>query len=191
MYERAKLIAKLRATAKILNIGEYNVSIFSEGNVRYMYKNLPWFEDGWLLVGEVHTLSENDIWEMERDPDEETRNWGEKFRAEEEELLSLPESCWEPLTYYEAYDLIGHYLDPVMRRGILEADADCDPQELARLERIEVLAEKIRESDTWNMDDCAALCAEAGMAKEWEESDGETFETVVHAAADKLGTTLL
>ena len=49
------------------------------------------------------------------------------------------------------------------------------------------IAENLRSTDTWNAELCAALCEEAGMTAEWEAADGDTFESVVEAAAAKLG----
>lgn len=51
----------------------------------------------------------------------------------------------------------------------------------------EEIAERLRDSDEWIPSDCAALCEMAGMAQEWAEADGESFERVVEAAAAKLG----
>lgn len=48
------------------------------------------------------------------------------------------------------------------------------------------LAEKIRNSSEWDLDDLRALCDAAGMLDEFEAADGETFESVVYAAADSL-----
>lgn len=53
------------------------------------------------------------------------------------------------------------------------------------------IAEVIRNSDTWDMDACAELCELAGMTAEWEAADGETFEQVVTAAAEKLGVEII
>lgn len=52
---------------------------------------------------------------------------------------------------------------------------------------IKELAEKIRKSDQWALEDCAALCEAADMEEEWESADGENFEAVVFNAAEKLG----
>lgn len=41
--------------------------------------------------------------------------------------------------------------------------------------------------DEWDMEACAELCEMAGMSEEWEAADGDTFESVVYAAAEKLG----
>ncbi len=49
------------------------------------------------------------------------------------------------------------------------------------------LAAKIAAADTWNENDCQKLCELAGMLVEWNAADGETFETVVYNAAEKLG----
>ena len=49
------------------------------------------------------------------------------------------------------------------------------------------IAENLRSTDTWNAELCAALCEEAGMTAEWEAADGDTFESVVEAAAARLG----
>ena len=51
---------------------------------------------------------------------------------------------------------------------------------------IQNLAKKIRSSSEWNPDDLRALCDAAGMLDEFEAADGETFESVVYAAADAL-----
>ena len=44
----------------------------------------------------------------------------------------------------------------------------------------------ILNADEWNPDDCRRLCEFAGLEKEWQEADGDTFETVVNRAADRL-----
>lgn len=48
------------------------------------------------------------------------------------------------------------------------------------------LAEKIRNSSEWDLEDLRALCDAAGMLDDFEAADGETFESVVYAAADAL-----
>lgn len=53
------------------------------------------------------------------------------------------------------------------------------------------ISAEIRSMDTWNRDLLAELCEAAGMSKEWAESDGDSFETVVFAAAKKLGVEIL
>lgn len=49
------------------------------------------------------------------------------------------------------------------------------------------LATAISTSAEWNPELLAELCARADMTEEWEAADGETFESVVYAAAEKLG----
>ena len=49
------------------------------------------------------------------------------------------------------------------------------------------IAEEIKDSQTWDFDDCAELCKLAGLEKEWEESDADTFESVIEKAAKILG----
>lgn len=50
------------------------------------------------------------------------------------------------------------------------------------------LAEAIRDAHDWESckDECRQLCDMAGMADEWDNADGETFEGVLDRAADKL-----
>ena len=59
------------------------------------------------------------------------------------------------------------------------------------LEKAMKLAEEIRNSDVWDADALAELCAMAGMEEEWEAADGETFESVAFAAAKKLGVEIV
>lgn len=51
------------------------------------------------------------------------------------------------------------------------------------------IAETIRTADTWDtvQDELATLCKLAGLSAEWEAADGETFEAVAYAAAERLG----
>lgn len=57
-------------------------------------------------------------------------------------------------------------------------------------ERYHVLntASTIRDAYEWGEceNECAELCRMAGMESEWEEADGETFESVLIEAAKKL-----
>lgn len=54
----------------------------------------------------------------------------------------------------------------------------------------EEVAERIRENARWDFNDCEELCHLAGLDIEWEEADGIEFESVVYAAAEKLGVEL-
>lgn len=49
------------------------------------------------------------------------------------------------------------------------------------------IAADIRNAAEWDDDLCAELCEAAGMTAEWEAANGDTFEAVVYAAAEKLG----
>jgi len=49
------------------------------------------------------------------------------------------------------------------------------------------LAEKIRNSETWNYDLLAELCNRAGIFEEWKNADGETFEGIAYKATEILG----
>ena len=46
---------------------------------------------------------------------------------------------------------------------------------------------KTQSGNEWELEACAELCEMAGMSEEWEAADGDTFESVVYAAAEKLG----
>lgn len=49
------------------------------------------------------------------------------------------------------------------------------------------IAADIRNAAEWDNDLCAELCEAACMTAEWEAADADDFESVVNAAADKLG----
>lgn len=49
------------------------------------------------------------------------------------------------------------------------------------------IAADIRNAAEWDNDLCAELCEAADTTAEWETADGDTFEAVVYAAAEKLG----
>ena len=53
------------------------------------------------------------------------------------------------------------------------------------------IAESLRSADAWDMDLARELCALAGMAESFDAADGETFESVIYAAADKLGVEVI
>lgn len=54
------------------------------------------------------------------------------------------------------------------------------------MERANELAMLINASNEWNFELLAELCELAGLSKEWEEADGETFESVAYRAAKIL-----
>lgn len=49
------------------------------------------------------------------------------------------------------------------------------------------IATEINNSNEWSAELLAELCELAGLSKEWEEADGETFETIAYKAAEILG----
>ena len=53
--------------------------------------------------------------------------------------------------------------------------------------RAQEIAQEINNSQEWDNALLAELCGLAGMTAEWESADGESFEDVVYAAAEKLG----
>lgn len=53
------------------------------------------------------------------------------------------------------------------------------------------IAEALRSADTWDMGLARELCALAGMDEAFDSADGETFESVIYAAADKLGVEVI
>lgn len=58
-------------------------------------------------------------------------------------------------------------------------------------EEIEALANKIKESDTWDGDQLEKLCEYAGLSEEWAEADGDTFEQIAYKAAEILGVEII
>lgn len=57
--------------------------------------------------------------------------------------------------------------------------------------RAQEIAKELRESGEWILEACEELCMLADMAEEWEMADGENFESVIFAAAEKLGVDVL
>ena len=53
------------------------------------------------------------------------------------------------------------------------------------------IAEALRSADTWDMGLARELCEMAGMAEAFDAADGEAFESVIYAAADKLGVEVI
>lgn len=54
-------------------------------------------------------------------------------------------------------------------------------------ERAYEIAEELKNAQEWNEELCEELCELANMSEEWENADGETFESIIYAAAEKLG----
>lgn len=53
------------------------------------------------------------------------------------------------------------------------------------------IAKDIKAMDTWDNDLLKELCEAADMMEEWDQADGETFEAVAFAAAEKLGVEIM
>lgn len=53
------------------------------------------------------------------------------------------------------------------------------------------VANKIKNSDTWNAEDCRTLCRFADMEDEWDEAQADYFEDVMYEAAEKLGVEII
>jgi hypothetical protein len=62
---------------------------------------------------------------------------------------------------------------------------------LANKSEEQIIADAIRSSQDWDKDLLEKLCDLAGMSKEWKAADGETFEAVAFAAAEKLGVKII
>lgn len=53
------------------------------------------------------------------------------------------------------------------------------------------LVTRMRAADEWNQDDCERLCELADMSSEWANADGDNFEAVLYAAAEKLNVEII
>ena len=53
------------------------------------------------------------------------------------------------------------------------------------------IAEALRSADTWDMDLARELCELAGMAEAFDDADGDNYEGVIYAAAEKLGVEVI
>ena len=81
-----------------------------------------------------------------------------------------------------------------VHKYVLDIDKDYDEIQMiesiiyadVRSRAVEI-ANALNASDEWDPDLLSKLCSLAGMDNEWEAADGETFESVAYAAAEKLG----
>lgn len=53
------------------------------------------------------------------------------------------------------------------------------------------IAEALRNSDTWDMEFARELCELADMSAEFDAADGDSFESIVFAAAETLGVEII
>ena len=65
------------------------------------------------------------------------------------------------------------------------------PMGLSDMVEAQTIAQELREEGEWIPDLCEALCGLAGMADEYREADGETFEAVLFKAAEVLGVEII
>ena len=80
--------------------------------------------------------------------------------------------------------------------GQAEADEDGNiiyesMQDYVDIMEIVKVADRIKNSDTWNDEDCRTLCGFADMEDEWDDADAEEFEQVMYRAADRLGVEII
>lgn len=59
--------------------------------------------------------------------------------------------------------------------------------EVSKMLNVFELAEIIQLDPVWDYDLCRDFCAAAGLESDWDSADGETFESVLYLAAEKLG----
>lgn len=64
-------------------------------------------------------------------------------------------------------------------------------QEYVDIMEIVKVADRIKNSDTWNDEDCRTLCGFADMEDEWDEAQADYFEDVMYEAAEKLGVEII
>jgi len=82
-------------------------------------------------------------------------------------------------TYKEAHDAAEKLCKKTMGdRGTIDVES---------ITRAEEIAQALQESGTWDIALLKELCTLADMESEWQAADGETFEDVAYAAAEKLG----
>lgn len=65
------------------------------------------------------------------------------------------------------------------------------PMGLSGMVEAQTIAQELREEGEWIPDLCEELAALAGMADEYREADGETFEAVLFKAAEVLGVEII
>ena len=65
------------------------------------------------------------------------------------------------------------------------------PMGLSDMVEAQTIAQELREEGEWIPDLCEELAALAGMADEYRDADGETFEAVLFKAAAVLGVEII
>lgn len=88
-------------------------------------------------------------------------------------------------------DIEGEYIAVIEDDVCVEEIRDFkEDKTMKNTEAIE-LAERIRNADEWNLNDCAELCEMAGLEDEWEAANGDDFEQVIYKAAEILNVEVL
>lgn len=106
----------------------------------------------------------------------------ERIKANYDRInLTFPKGMKE--RYRKAAEQAGLSLNALINKVLKESE-----EVMEYKKRIaEEIASRIRSEDTWNQEDLKELCELADMSREWEEADGENFESVAYTAAKKLG----
>ena len=55
------------------------------------------------------------------------------------------------------------------------------------MKRAKEIERLLNSQDTWDLELLKELCELAGLEEEWQESDGDNFETAIYKAAEILG----
>lgn len=115
------------------------------------------------------------------------RNWDGDCveRIRNDRLAARPDITAQDLYYEIAGDLESKMLYD--GHEVIDPDSTINWRLFANPVAIE-LAGAIRDAHNWESckDECRRLCEMAGMADEWDNADGETFESVLDSAAAKL-----
>ena len=94
----------------------------------------------------------------------------------------------------ECWDIFRAKTEDVTREWIThhgEIVTAWQPMGLSGMVEAQTIARELREEGEWIPDLCEALCELAGMADEYREADGETFEAVLFKAAEVLGVVII
>lgn len=202
--ERAGMLDALTAT------DDEAVILLKAANILGVYVRGPWsatheiWEDNagnvyWFVLSAGKAIRCFEGWEMQPDgtiadalrqiaeDPAAYRNWDGDCveRIREDRLANRPD-----ITAQDLYDEIaGDQESKMLYDGheVVGLDSTTNYRLFAYPEATK-LAEAIRDAHDWESckDECRQLCEMAGMADEWDNADGETFEGVLDRAADKL-----
>ena len=202
--ERAEMLSELEETA------EETIVLLKAANLLGVDVRGPWaatheiWEDNagnvyWFVLSAGKAIRCFAGWEMqpdgtiadalrqiEEDP-AAYRNWDGDCveRIRNDRLAARPDITAQNL--YE--EIAGDQESKMLYDGheVVNLDSTTNHRLFAELSAIE-LAAAIRDARDWESckDECRQLCDMAGMANEWDNADGETFEGVLDRAAAKL-----